>query len=101
MGRWAARRRTGGGPPLLNYITRAQIGGPTTVTLTYAADVAAASLDPANFESSPSGASGIGLAQATARVLTLETNDPVDTDSDITYGGSTPGFLTPQNVNYD
>jgi hypothetical protein len=100
MGQWATRRRRGGGPLTLNYITRAQKAGGIQILLTYANDVSAAAVQSEQFESTPSGQTQVTVDQPTIRTLSLNMNGDVSADTTVTYSGTVQGFLTPQSINY-
>lgn len=100
MGRWAQRRRTGGGPSILNYITDAVQQTATTIILTYAYPIDATELIPVDFESSPSGAIGDTITQLTNDTIQLDLDASSAGDDEIQYSGSTPGVRTPQQVQY-
>lgn len=99
MGRWAQRRRAGGGPPTLNYITEAAAGGAANqMFVRYAQNVDETQLIPSAFEATPSTNTGDTIDQLLPNRIRISFTGDVDTDTTLIYGGSTPGILTPQTV---
>jgi len=102
MGRWAHRKRTGGGFPLQNFIIDATISnGPNGEgAFAYQFAIDAFAFDMATFESAPSGAVGQIAFQLGPRLLGIVFDGPITGDTSVTYTGSTPGFTTPQTIVY-
>jgi hypothetical protein len=100
MGRWAQRKRTGGGAPVLNYIIEATNFGGETAGAEYAYKVDANALSPAAFTSNPSGEIANTILQFDPRRIIIEFDIPQDADTTLVYSGTTPGIVTPQTIAY-
>jgi len=101
MGRWAQRRRSGGSPSTPNNeILTAAITQSNVATLTYARVMDAGDLTASDFESNDSEETGTGFVQVSSNVVDLAFTGSIGADSSVTYTGTTPGFRTPQTVNY-
>src|SRR3972149_5303461 len=100
MGRWAQRKRAGGGPVTLNQMIQAVKTGGILVEVEWSADVDPASFEPTAFTSEPSGIINQAFAVIGPRRLELQFEFPVDADTELVYLGLTPGMLTPQTISY-
>jgi len=100
MGRWAQARRRGGGPPILNYITRAQPVAADRVRLHYRSIVSETDFTPTDFTSEPAGTPGDAIVQVGPTLLDLTLLGTVGADTELLYSGATPGVVTPQTVLY-
>jgi len=99
MGRWAQRKRAGGGGESLNYITNVHsVPGIDTLQVTYHAPVDPDALDPAAFQSIPSASFGQGKAPNSETQVEIFYGDDISADTTLDYDGTTPGLLTPQTV---
>lgn len=98
MGRWAQRRRGGGGPNPLNQIISASIQGPVLIEAVYAAPVDGAGFDVAVFESDPSAEQSSSYSIGPSTTLQIFFDFSVIGDTSLTYSGTTPGILSPQTV---
>jgi hypothetical protein len=102
MGRWAQRKRAGGGPsaPSLTQIDTATLASNTQADLFYNNSVTATDFDPATFTSSPSGVFGTAITQAGPNEFLIDLTGSAAGDDEIQYTGSVSGVLTPQSVQY-
>lgn len=105
MGRWAQRRRTGGGNAptagqILGHLVAATIDDATHATGTWNVPVSAGDFDAADFTSASSQETGISIAQAGTYALTVEFSGTITGDADFEYTGDTANLLTPDTVAY-
>lgn len=102
MGRWAQRKRAGGSPTPLNYMTGAVItgGGADIIRVTFAYPVTAAAFDAASFQSAPGGAIGDSVAQVSAKVVDVTLDVSAAGDTTFSYIATLGGFNFPQVINY-
>lgn len=101
MGRWAQRRRAGGGPNLdveISMISAETGGSLEEILITYSSDVTAGNFDAGDFTSLPSNETGDNLAQGGSDQLIVAFLNPVDTDTSLNYAGSSPGIQSPQTI---
>lgn len=98
MGRWAQRRRGGGGIRDINKMIAAEVTAPDTELVTYAYAVSASALDATTFHSQPSNEEGIDVFQNGANGIRIVYGNDVSLDTFLSYTGSTPGILTPQQI---
>lgn len=103
MGRWAQRRRGGGGTPAateLVSITQAQITASQEIEVTYSQDVSDADYNAGDYQSNTSGEIGSSLMNSASNRLTIFFASSVVGDTDVAYTGAATNTLTPQTVNY-
>jgi len=98
MGRWAQRRRTGGGPPAgaaLITITEAEVTDTTEILVSFSANVNAGDFDPTDFTTQPSNATGTVFGAAGANYINTYFDHDITADTTITYNGTAPGVQSP------
>lgn len=100
MGRWAQRKRTGGGAPVLNYMVDAVKGTDFLSTAEYQNAVDATQLDDVTFVSTPSATPGLAVDQNGTHEIVITWDANTAGDTGITYTGVTPGIVTPQTILY-
>ena len=100
MGRYSQRKRSGGGPPVLNHMTEAVDFDPAGITVTYSQPIDFSQLSPGAFASFPSSTSCIAITPLAAREAEYVFGFDIDTDTTLVYVGTTPGVLTPQTINH-
>lgn len=100
MGRWAQRRRAGGGSPVLNSMIYAAAVGGADADVTYATTIDAAELDPDSFTSNPSGEQGLTINQLTDTKIEISFSGDVSGDTTLLYAGVVIGIRTPQTISY-
>jgi len=100
MGRWSQNSRTGGGPPIINYMIKAAISAADEVVVTYQQNVDASQLDAAAFESQPSAEVANLIVQITPTRIGLVFGADIDTDTSLAYTGQTPAIRSPQTISY-
>jgi hypothetical protein len=100
MGRYAQRRRSGGGPPgappLIEMIL-ATVDG-TEVAVDYSGPVTAGDFELTDFLFADGAVNPTVIAQSDTEQLSLTTAAPISADTDLTYSGDAPGILTPQTI---
>lgn len=99
MGRYAQRRRSGGGPPgapPLIQMTEGIVDG-SEVAVVYDGDVTAGDFELTDFLFSDGAQNPTSIAQNASNELLLELLTTVD-EGDLTYSGDVSGVLTPQTI---
>jgi hypothetical protein len=52
------------------------------------------------FTSNPSGEVGVGIVQLTDRIIEVNFDNPIDSDTSITLNQVVPGIISPATINY-
>lgn len=99
MGRWAQRRRTGGGMSL-NFMTDAVQFDVDKATATYLAPINAAFFTGTEFFTAPSNQTSTSVVQQTANKLTVDFPLEISDDDTLTYTGTVASVLNPQTIAY-
>ena len=100
MGRWAQRQRGGGGGAGTNFIVSAHKSGVDTVEVTYQQAIAIGNLIADTFVSDPSNEVGTVLTQVSAKVIEVDFDINISTDTTLSYVGENPNVKHPQTVAY-
>jgi len=100
MGRWAQRRRNGGGPQTVKYMVEATITSATTSEVRYNLPVVPSDFGIASFGSTPSGEIESSLAQVNATTIEITWGGPVTGDVNVEYTGTNFGFAQGQVLDY-
>lgn len=98
MGRWAQRRRAGGGPQTVNYIVQIDATGSPVVTATYNANIDVGEFAAANFVRNDTAAPADSVSSAGPKLLEIEFTDPVNAATSITYTGTANNVRSPQTI---
>lgn len=98
MGRWAKASRSGGGPPSLIAMIRAEITSGTQITVTYNSAIDVANLALSVFQSSPSGSTNDTKTQVAPNKIRFGMDNTVTGDTSLVYSGTTIGVLRPQTI---
>ena len=100
MGRWAQRRRSGGGNGQPAGAVLSIVGftahSSGSYKITYNGPINVAILNPVDFVSNPSGEVGATIVQLTATELEWANDATNNTDTEIVYSGSAPFVQSPQ-----
>lgn len=100
MGRWAQRRRSGGGsslaPPLIQMIEALNDG--ITLSIEYSGAVTAGDFDTAAFHVQPSDDQPDEIEQNGANGLNLNFSGDISGQTLLEYSGVTAGVLSPQAI---
>lgn len=96
MGRWAQRKRGGGGETALNVIRVAQIIPTQTIRLTYWKPVDASQFAAGAFDTLPDNITCAAVSQIGTYQVDLQMDDNVTDQDEVRYVGDTPGILSPQ-----
>lgn len=106
MGRWAQKKRCGGGPlnpnAPANSIVSATIIDATDAGVTFAQPVLDLEVLPGDFTSEPSGfspAATVGISD-TEFTLQFGLGDVITLDTDLVYTGTIPNVQTPETIPY-
>lgn len=100
MGQWSHRRHRTKAPTPLNYITKATLMEIDQLEVTYHYPVDVLATNFGDFISNPSFTIPTSSDQLTNHSIRLFFPTSIETDTDITYNGDTPHFLTPQTILY-
>lgn len=103
MGRWAQAQRSGGGskaPTFLARIAVATAVGDDVAAIGYNQVIHADALVPADFNSDPLGALGLSIVQTAVNEIQVTFADTIEGGQAVGYTGATPGFKTPDSVDY-
>lgn len=100
MGRWAQRRRTGGGPTVFNYMLAIGHAGNFDTLAEYAYNINSLTLSPAAFASIPSAHVPTGIVQSGVKRVDIQWADSQAAETGLTYSGTTPAIRTPQTISY-
>jgi len=100
MGRWAQRRRTGGGPTQTIVMVDAQITATTDARVRFSAAIDASQLVPGQFDSSPSVEVGDTISQISDREIEITFVSIIGGDTVLGYNGTNYPGLAPQTINY-
>lgn len=104
MGRWAQRRRAGGGsspdsaPPTIAQLLEAHIDGIVTEQAVYTTPITAGDFSPGDFVSNPSGGTSTIVLQINATTIEIEFDNIVTGDDTLEYAGTNPNVITPDSV---
>lgn len=104
MGRWAQRRRTGGGPAALTPSTLGQLvlaerdADTVSVHAVWSAPVTDTDFVGSDFETLPGNITIATITQDGANGLLLEFVAPVTLEATLSYTGSAPGIITPDSI---
>lgn len=79
---------------------QARIVDATEVTVDYSAAIDALAFTASAFQTLPSNQVAVLRFQVAPRILGLVFPGDADTDTTLTYTGTTPGIRTPQTINY-
>lgn len=98
MGRWAQRRRAGGGSPSLNSMIRAVQSGAFSLQVTYASDVSADDFTPGMFAEQTDDIVPVAVFQLSPNSLELNFSSELENASELIYIGNVLGTRTPQTI---
>lgn len=101
MGRWAQRRRNGGGPQTVKFIREANITGEDTAIFIWNLPVTGAEMETSGLNSTPSGAAMLSTLQVSANVVEVQFDSAIDTDTGYQWTSSTFGFVPVQTGLYN
>lgn len=98
MGRWAQRRRAGGGPSTApTQIILAQLSGTDFVELTYNRTVNVADFSELNFTTNTA-VTAVGVGQTATNKLIVDFGEDISGAGSLTYTGTTPAVISPQTI---
>lgn len=103
MGRWAQRRRAGGGPtfpPVLISITLVVVDGANELVVTYSGNVDPGDFSNSDFITDSSLAVPTSITDLDTNILLLTFGVDVSDSQNLVYSGNVSGVLTPQSVAY-
>lgn len=101
MGRWAQRRRAGGGPGAaiaIIHLVAATVTGAATMTATYSGPPDISGLDPTDFLAVINGENGDDIAALGGNQIQIHFAGSIFGETTLEYSGTTPGYLTPDSV---
>lgn len=101
MGRYAQKRRGGGGPPTpsaLNHMILATITSDPHIEITYSAEVDAGDFTFTDFLTVPNAIEPISFGQASATSIDVEWSDSVLLETAVAYTGGIANIETPQTI---
>lgn len=100
MGRFAQRRRAGGGGTVQNRIVSAVLTAPTFCKLQYASNISISGLNASDFTSEPTNIDCNDVTQNGARGVVLEWDMAITGETGLTYSGARQDLVSPQTISY-
>lgn len=105
MGRWAQRKRSGGGnlapiTPTLGKMVSATITGADTARVIYSVPINASEFTPTDFQSQASAALGLNMIQNDDYSVDITFDNPITGDATLGWNGTAPVLQSPDEVPY-
>lgn len=98
MGRWAQRRRGGGGSPTLNQMINVTRDGDEQMIVTYRNVVNVSDLQTSGFLANPGAVTPPGVTQLSPTQLTVDFEADTSAFTTLVYAPPTSGFVAPQQI---